>query len=200
MSSMNCASCGAPVEIKNRFSKVFVCGYCGTHLKVSETGLDIAGKYPKLAEFPSIFHVGSKGTILGKPFSALGRMRYKYQGGYYDEWFIDLDGEKSWFTEYEGTFTLYTDLFEAVDIPDVNGIKAGQNIIVGEKKVMVKEKGRAVVEGGEGELYFYVEPGSDVVYLDAVSEGKKVSIEYTGDEVEMFSGRPLLKRDIVVEN
>jgi len=72
--------------------------------------------------------------------------------------------------------------------------------MVGDKKVMVKEKGHAVVDGGEGELYFYVEPGTEVVYLDAVSEGKKVSIEYTENEVEMFAGRPLLKRDIVVEN
>jgi hypothetical protein len=199
MSSMNCASCGAPVEIVNRFSKVLVCGYCGTHLKVSDGGIEIAGKYPKLADFPSIFQVGSRGTILGKPFTALGRMRYKYQGGHFDEWFVEYDGDKAWFTEDDGTYTLYTDLFEAVEIPDISTVKAGQNMLVGDKKVMIKEKGKAVVEGGEGELFFYVEPGSEVIYLDAVSEGKKVSIEYTEDEVEMFTGRPLLKRDIVVE-
>jgi hypothetical protein len=199
MSSMNCASCGAPVEIVNRFSKVLVCGYCGTHLKVSDGGVEIAGKYPKLADFPSIFQVGSRGTILGKPFTALGRMRYKYQGGHFDEWFVEYDGDKAWFTEDDGTYTLYTDLFEAVEIPDISTVKAGQNMLVGDKKVMIKEKGKAVVEGGEGELFFYVEPGSEVIYLDAVSEGKKVSIEYTEDEVEMFTGRPLLKRDIVVE-
>lgn len=197
---MNCSSCGAPVEIKNRFSKVFVCGYCGSHLKISDSGLDLAGKYPKLAEFPSVFSVGSRGKILGKPFTALGRMRYRYHGGFYDEWFIDLDEEKAWFTEDEGTFTLYTDLFEAVDIPDIKSVKAGQNIVVGDKKVMIKERGEAVVEGGEGELYFYVEPGTKVFYLDAVAEGKKVSIEFTEDEVEMFTGRPLLKRDVVVDN
>lgn len=200
MSSMNCASCGAPVEIKNRFSKVFVCDYCGTHLRVKDGGFDIAGKFPKLADFPSVFRVGSKGTILGKPFTALGRMRYKYQGGFFDEWFIDLDGEKAWFTEDEGTFTLYTDIYESVDIPDINSIRPGQNIMVGDKKVMVKEKGKAVVDGGEGELFFYVEPGSEVIYLDAVAEGKKVSVEYTENEVEMFAGRPLLKRDIIVDN
>lgn len=197
---MNCTSCGAAIEIKNRFSKVFVCDYCGTHLRVSDSGLDIAGKHPRLADFPSVFSVGTKGTILSKPFTALGRMRYRYQGGYYDEWFIELDGENAWFTEDEGTYTLYTDLYEAVDIPDIDSIRPGQNIMVGDKKVMVKEKGKAVVEGGEGELFFYVEPGSEVVYLDAVSEGKKVSVEYTGSEVEMFSGRPLLKRDIIVDN
>ncbi len=199
MPAMNCASCGAPVEIKNRFSKVLVCGYCGTHLKVDDAGVAVAGKYPKLADFPSIFQVGTHGTILGKPFTALGRMRYKYQGGHFDEWFIDYDGDRAWFTEDDGTYTLYTDLFEAVEIPDISTVKAGQNMLVGDKKVMIKEKGKAVVEGGEGELSFYVEPGSEVTYLDAVSEGKKVSIEYTEDEVEMFTGRPLLKRDIVIE-
>lgn len=199
MTSMNCASCGAPVEITNRFSKVLVCSYCGTHLKVDDGGVAVAGKYPKLADFPSIFQVGTCGTILGKPFTALGRMRYKYQGGHFDEWFIDYEGDRAWFTEDDGTYTLYTDLFEAVEIPDISTVKAGQNMLVGDKKVMIKEKGRAVVEGGEGELSFYVEPGSEVTYLDAVSEGKKVSIEYTEDEVEMFTGRPLLKRDIIIE-
>lgn len=199
MSSINCASCGAPVEINNRFSKVLVCGYCGTHLKVSDGGFAVAGKYPKLADFPSIFQVGTRGTILGKPFIALGRMRYKYQGGHFDEWFIEYDGDKAWFTEDDGTYTLYTDLFEAVEIPDISTVRAGQNMLVGDKKVMIKEKGKAVVDGGEGELFFYVEPGSEVTYLDAVSEGKKVSIEYTEDEVEMFTGRPLLKRDIIIE-
>ncbi len=199
MSSVNCSSCGAPVVINNRFSKVLVCSYCGTHLKMSDGGVTVAGKYPKLADFPSIFHVGSTGTILGKAFTALGRMRYRYQGGHYDEWFIEYDGDKAWFTEDDGTYTLYTDLFEAVEIPDISTVKAGQNILVGDKKVMIKEKGKAVVEGGEGELFFYVDPDSEIIYLDAVSEGKKVSIEYTENEVEMFTGRPLLKRDIVVE-
>lgn len=199
MNSYKCPSCGAPIEIKNRFSKIAVCSYCGTHLKVGENSLADAGKHPKLAEFPSIFSLGAKGTILGKPFSVLGRMRYKYSGGYFDEWFIEYDGAPSWFAEDEGTYTLYTDSFDTVDFPPIESVRAGQNITVGDKKMMIKERGRAVVEGGEGELYYYVEPGTEVVYMDAVSEGKKVSIEYTEDEIEIFTGRPLLKRDIVVE-
>jgi hypothetical protein len=198
-SSYTCPSCGAPVEIKNRFSKVAVCAYCDTHLKVNEGALSPAGRHAKLAEFPSIFKIGAKGTILGKPFNVLGRMRYKYSGGYFDEWFIEYDGEPSWFAEDEGTFTIYTDMLETAEFPPIDTVKAGQNITVGDKKMMIKEKGRAVIEGGEGELYYYVEPGTEVIYMDAVSEGKKVSIEYTDDEIELFTGRPLLKRDIIVE-
>jgi DNA-directed RNA polymerase subunit RPC12/RpoP len=198
MSSMSCTSCGAPLEIENRFSKVLVCGYCGTHLKVSGEGLDISGKHPKLAEFPSIFNVGTRGTILGKPFKALGRMRYKTEDSYYDEWFIDYDGETAWFVEDEGTYSIFFEIFEAADFPDPGTISAGQNIEVAGKRVMVKEKGTSVVEGGEGELSYYQEPGTEVTYIDGVAEGKKISIETTEDEVEVFTGRPLLKRDIVV--
>ena len=198
MAQMNCSSCGAPVEITNRFSKVLVCGYCGTHLKVEVDGLSESGKFPKLADFPSILDVGKTGTILGKPFTALGRMQYKGEGYRYNEWFIELDGDTAWLTEDEGSFTLFTEMFDAADIPDINSIRPGQNIDVAGKRVMVKEKGVASVEGGEGELYYYVEPGTSVTFIDGVGDGKKVSIEYSENEVELFTGRPLLRRDIVL--
>lgn len=198
MSSTQCPSCGAPVVVTNRFSKVLVCGYCGTHLKVTDDGFDAAGKHAKLAEFPSIFKVGSRGTILGKPFTALGRMRYNYPGGHFDEWFLEYDGGTAWFTEDEGTYAIFTEVEDALEFPDITGVRAGQNVMVGAKKVMVKEKGTAEVAGAEGELSFYVEPGTKVVYMDGVSEGKKIAIEGTEDEIELFTGRPLLARDIIV--
>ena len=198
MASLNCTSCGAPVEIVNRFSKVVVCGYCGSHLRVLDDGLELAGKFPKLASFPSIFSVGSGGTILGKPFRALGRLRYASAGAHFDEWFLDYDGGAAWFSEDDGTYTIYFDMLEAVDIPDPAGIRAGQNIVVAGKKVMIKEKGVATVESGEGELFYYQEPGAKITFLDGVAEGKKVSIEISENEVEVFTGRPLLRRDIVI--
>jgi hypothetical protein len=198
MSSTQCPSCGAPVEVKNRFSKVLVCGYCGTHLRVTGDGFDAAGKHPKLAEFPSLLKIGCGGTILGKPFSAMGRMRYNYPGGHFDEWFLEYDGGTAWFTEDEGTCALFTEVEEALEFPDITGVRAGQNIVIGGKKVMVKEKGTAEVAGAEGELGFYVEPGTRVTYMDGVSEGKKISIEATENEIELFTGRPLLARDIVL--
>ena len=199
MSSMTCTSCGAPVEVQNRFSKVLVCGYCGTHLKVGGEGsLSEQGKYPKMAEFPSLLEVGKSGTILDKPFTALGRMQYNCEGARYNEWFLQYDGETAWLTEDEGTFTLFTEMYEAVDIPDISSIRAGQNIEVAGKRIMVKEVGESTVEGGEGELGYYVEPGTSVTYVDAVGDGKKISIEYSEGEVELFTGRPLLRRDIVI--
>lgn len=199
MISRQCPSCGAQVEIKNRFSKVLVCSYCGTHLRVTGDGFDAAGRHPKLAEFPSILQVGSRGVILGKRFTAMGRMRYAYPGGHFDEWFLDYDGSPAWLTEDEGTYALFTEVEDAVEFPDMAAVRAGQNVMIGGKKVMVKEKGNAEVAGAEGELSFDVEPGTKVMYMDGVSEGRKVAIEATENEIEMFTGRPLLARDIVLD-
>jgi hypothetical protein len=200
MAGYACTSCGAPLEIKNRFSKVVICAYCGTHLKISGSSLDVAGKQAKLADFPSLLSVGCRGTMLGKPFTAHGRIRYAYQGGFFDEWFIDYDGDPAWFAEDEGTYTLFTEMIEAVEVPsDLGQVLAGQNIMMGDRRVMIKEKGMARVEGGEGELLHYFEPGEEVSYIDGIWEGKKTSIEWTGDEVELFTGRVLLRRDIVLE-
>src|SRR4030042_4598260 len=134
MPASQCPSCGAPVEIKNRFSKVLVCAYCGTHLRVSGDGFDATGKHPKLAEFPSLFQVGSRGTILGKPFPAMGRMRYNYTGGHFDEWFLEYDGGTAWFTEDEGTYSLYAEVEDAAELPDISALRAGQNLLIGGEK------------------------------------------------------------------
>jgi len=200
MAAYTCSSCGAPIEIKNRFAKVIVCPYCGTHHKLTDSGLDPTGKHPKLAEYPSLLRVGCRGTILGKPFTANGRLRYSYPGGHFDEWFLDYDGEPAWFAEDEGSFTLFTEMIESVEMPsDIASLRAGQNIMIGDRRVMIKEKGRATIAGGEGELLHYMEPGEEVSYIDGVWEGKKTSIEYTEDEIEVFIGRVLLKRDITLE-
>jgi hypothetical protein len=200
MAGYACASCGAPLEIKNRFSKVVICAYCGSHLKISDGGFDIAGRQAKLAEFPSLLSVGCRGSMLGKPFVAHGRLRYKYQGGFFDEWYIEYDGEPAWFAEDEGTYTLFTEMTQVADVPaDLGDVRAGANIMMGGRRVMIKEKGRAVIEGGEGELFHYFEPGEEVSYIDGICDGKKTSIEWTEDEVELFTGRVLLKRDITIE-
>ena len=70
-------------------------------------------------------------------------MRYNYPGGHFDEWFLEYDGGTAWFTEDEGTYSLFTEVEEAVEFPDITGVRAGQNVMIGDRKVMVKEKGTA---------------------------------------------------------
>ena len=73
MSASQCPSCGAPVEIKNRFSKVLVCGYCGTHLRLSGDGFDARGQAPEARGVPVPVQGGEHGHHPGQTFYRHGQ-------------------------------------------------------------------------------------------------------------------------------
>ena len=84
-----------------------VCGYCGQSLYIRDTGVDLAGKPAKLAEYPSRLSVGAQGHVRGQGFRVLGRVRYQYEDGFWDEWFLQFDNQRiGWVEEDEGEFTL----------------------------------------------------------------------------------------------
>ena len=195
--NLNCPSCGAPLEIKNRFTKIVVCEYCGSHVDISGANAVPKGKFPKLADFPTIFGIGKSGKIRGKSFRVLGRMRYNYGSGFWDEWYVEYgDDGLLWLQEDEGTLTMFYDHDLVSEFPSYDEVRPGKQFHIGDRKILVKEKGKAKIEGGEGELHHYYEPGTEVYYIDGISEGKKVSLEFGETEVEYFIGEPLRKSEI----
>jgi hypothetical protein len=57
---ISCPSCGGPLQIESAFTPLVVCGYCGQSLYIHDTGVDLAGKTAKLAEYPSRLSVGAQ--------------------------------------------------------------------------------------------------------------------------------------------
>lgn len=196
----SCPACGAPMEVENRFSKLVICQYCGQTAAVTSVGLDPTGKVPLLADFPSILSVGATGTLQGNPFRVLGRLRYKYDEGFWDEWFVVVqDTRKLWLQEDEGTFVAFEKETLTAEIPQFSTIKVGSSIQVNDRKVFVVEKNEAVIGGGEGELHFRVVPGERVDYVDGNSSGKMVSIEFTPDEIHLSVGQAIQVEEIKVD-
>lgn len=188
------------MEVENRFSKLVICQYCGQTAAVTAVGLDPTGKVPLLADFPSILSVGATGTIQGNPFRTLGRLRYKYDEGFWDEWFIVInDTRKLFLQEDEGTFVAFEKETLTAEIPQFDQIKVGSSIQVNDRKVFVIEKNEAVIGGGEGELHFRVVPGERVDYVDGNSSGKIISIEFCPDEIHLSVGSAIQVDDIKID-
>jgi hypothetical protein len=100
----NCPTCGAPLDIENRFVKLATCDFCSSTLLVHDKGLDPTGRTSKLVELPSILYIDATGTLWDKPFKVLGRLRYQAEGSYWDEWFLTFEGgdQPGWLVEDEG--------------------------------------------------------------------------------------------------
>ena len=198
--NLNCPSCGGSINLKDRFSKLAICEWCGTTLVVKDHGLDPTGKTAKLADYPSRFSVGCRGTITGKKFTARGRLRYDYGDGFWDEWYIVfVDGKKGWLQEDEGEFAIYHKQKIKSEIPDFDSIRVGSRMNLNDYSIFVSEKGSAEIAGGEGELLFEIYPGETVKYFEGNADGKLVSVEFSENEIGMSIGEDLDFEEVVLE-
>ncbi len=197
----NCPSCAAPLHVENRFSKVVICQYCGQTCSVSPEGLDPTGEKAQLADFESILSVGSTGSFRGRDFKVLGRLRYKYDGGFWDEWFLSMsDGKKLWLQEDEGEFTAFEKETLTAPLPPFDEISVGSMLDVNGKQAFVTEKNKALIAGGVGELYFAVTPGMTANCVDGNCGGQLLSIEFTPDEINLSVGEEVPIDSIVVNS
>lgn len=192
MTAISCPSCSAPVSVEDRFARLVVCGYCGQTCYVTDGRLDPTGKVGKLTEIPSLFRVGAKGSLNGESFTAMGRIRFSYQGGFWDEWLLFFkDGKVVWVEEDEGELIMHAKTRLTSALPEVSSIKVGSIIKVNDSNLFVTEKVTATLAGAEGQLNFTFVPGEPIVCIDGNAGGAIWSIEATDSEILISKGTVL---------
>lgn len=197
---VNCPNCGAPLQLESRFTTIVVCQYCGTTSYVRDEGLDPTGKMAKLVDYASRLKVGREGTIRGRGFRTLGRVRYQYEDGTWDEWYLQFDdGQPAWLSEDEGEYVLLFKKRLTSPLPPWDAIRVGGFLPVDNDRVFVSEKGTGRVAGAEGELSMVAAPGRAFQYVDGNASGKAVGIVFTENAINFSQGEPLEFQDIQVK-
>jgi len=200
LKKLNCPACGAPLRIDNRFVKLVTCEFCGQVSLLRDTGLDPTGRTAQLAEFPSPLYLDATGILQGKRFRVLGRLRYQYAAGFWDEWFLYFENDKpGWLVEDEGEFTFYNKTTFTGPIPPFETIQVGGTIQLNGRSVFITERGTAVIAGGEGQLAFQVLPGEQIHYFDGTCEGRMLTVEYADDEIEVLVGRAIERNSLIID-
>ena len=199
---LTCQSCGAPIAIENQFIRSVTCKFCGAaYLVTGGEGLDQRGKSASLGDYPSRLRVGQGGTIRGRRFTVLGRVRYAYDEGFWEEWQIAwADGQPpSWLEEDEGYWTLYTRERIRSAIPEFDAVRVGATIKVNTHDVFITEKRRARMIGSEGQFSSVLPISGDFGYLDGTANGQAVGVTYWSDELEIEVGDDLEHHEIQVD-
>ncbi len=198
--TLACPACGASLRIEDRFARVVICEYCGASALVTPEGLDPTGKRAQLLDAPSRFHIGAKGEARGRRFSVRGRIRYSYEDGFWDEWFLlDERGKGRWLQEDEGMYTLYEKKRITTEIPPFGTYRVGARYPIEQLTLFVTETRKARIAGAEGELRFRLLPGDEVGFVDGNAQGRLVSIEFGDEEIELCIGDPLEYEDVTLE-
>ncbi len=199
MIEMNCTSCGAPLKVENQFVRSVTCEFCGsTYIVSGSDTLDEAGKTASLADYPSRLSVGSQGEIKGRGFTVLGRVRYTYGEGFWDEWQIEWhDGAPpDWLEEDEGYWTLYERERVRGEIPPAEKLDVGSTYTINNYNVFLTEKRTARVMGSEGQFSSVLPLQGDFTYATGTADGRLVSVNYWQDEIELSLGTDLEHHEI----
>ncbi len=203
MQNMTCSSCGAPLEVKNQFIRSITCRFCGSTYMVSGSDtLDAVGKMPSLADYPSRLNVGARGEIHGRAFSVIGRVRYAYAEGFWEEWQIVWDdgAPPDWLEEDEGYWTVYRRDRVRGAIPPYDQVKVGQSVTINNKSVFITEKRTARVAGSEGQFSSVLPLTGTFGYIQGTSTENPVSVNYWTDEIELSVGQDLEHNEIKIKS
>lgn len=190
----SCPNCGAELGIKFSASKFVVCEFCQSCLFLEDEAVRNAGKMSVLTEFPSIFCLGGQFSYRNWSFVPIGRVRYDYGRGWWDEWYVaDNKGEFKWITVDEGDIAIEQKAEFEGRIPEFDQTNIGDTVSLKlqglELKFQVTEKNSCTCIGAEGELPFPITPFETYYYLDLSGPNKRIfTIEYTEDGTECYEG------------
>ena len=145
-----CPNCGAELEAKLATTKLVACSYCDSNVLLEDDAVKLAGKQGVMADYPSLVQMHGNYRYRGWQFMAVGRARFDYGQGFWDEWWVvGGDGEGRWLSVDEGDFALE----EPVDIertPSPFELAPGSRITI---------KGRRALRYGKGSRYMHRRSG-----------------------------------------
>ncbi|MBM73754.1 MAG: hypothetical protein CMK59_00020 [Proteobacteria bacterium] len=170
MNKIQCPSCGAEQKIQNPATVSLVCEYCSNIVVWDEAGLKLAGKESRLTEGFSRLFRGATGSVKGQRFAVVGRVRYSFGRGFWDEWYLALEtGEYVWLTEDNHELALQKEIDARQEFKDFHGYSLGDELEIDGETFRVQELGMAKCLGLEGELPSGYLPDETYPYVDGSS-------------------------------
>ena len=186
MHNVSCPSCGASVTFRSTASVMAVCDYCkSTLLKEADTVKDI-GKMSDVLEDYSPIQINTTGVYWNKSFTVIGRIQLRYDGGFWNEWYILFDdGDSGWLSDASGQFVITQRKEDTGVLPEFSSVRVGDTYNLRRSLYAATDKRTAQCISGQGELPFTVGKGWEAKVIDFRSGQRFATIDYS------FSGPPI---------
>ena len=191
MQKAQCPSGGAEVTIISQASVFTVCPYCSSSLYRENMDLRLLGQMAALQDDPTVFQIGTTGIYGNEQFTMIGRVRQKWSGGAWNEWYIYFGSDKYvWLAESQGF--LMVSFNAGGSLPEPQTLEAGSNTILDGVSYEVTDIKNVLCGYAEGELPMVAKQGDPFVSVDLVrGRSQFASISYFQGGAQLYLGEYL---------
>ena len=188
--TLTCPSCGNTINQLTRSPQIVVCPVCNSTNFLNNGKLEDVGKSAVLTDTPSIFEIYKTYRHKDWKFTPIGRVRYDYGDGYWDEWFVRSDNDKeTWVSVDEGEIDIESLVKKGVSVPPFDDVKVGGIVMINRDRMTVIEKNSCTMTGAQGELPFKIIPNESYNYIDLLGPRRiSFTIEYQQSSVDCYKG------------
>ena len=185
--TINCPQCGYLLPLYFRWTKLVQCPSCKSSIFLETLGAKVVGEASELSPEPSLIKLHEPIQIETKTYLPLGKIRYSYGRGFWEEWFLrNRNGKEFWLSVDEGDFVLESKIATPDKLKDFDKITLNQKF--GNYIVTELDEGECV--GFEGELPKKVTIGDTHRYAHLSGVGAALmTVESSIEGVEVYSGR-----------
>lgn len=189
MYSVACPSCGAPVSFRSAASVMAVCEYCQSTLVKDADSVKDIGKMSSVLEDFSPIQITTTGCYIGRYFSVVGRIQLKYDGGFWNEWYVWFDdGTAGWLSDASGQYVFTLQVAAPPKVPAFESIKPGLTLNSGGETFMASDVRTAECIAGQGELPFTVGAGWVAKVADFRFGSKFLTLDYSDEAPQLYQG------------
>ncbi|MEG3145434.1 DUF4178 domain-containing protein [Sphingomonas sp. RT2P30] len=208
MLDAHCPNCGAAIRFRSANLPVKVCDYCRSAIVRSGDHLQAMGRIAEVPEDVSPLQIGSRGEDEGISFELIGRVRWRWSGGGWNEWLaLRADGSTAWIGEAMGRFMVLYEAKPGQGNAVMRRLREDKEVIVGTASTIagtdyvVTDVKEAVCAGSAGELPFSAPLGLTIRSIDLMArDGRCASIQKDRGEVTAYSGRYASLADLRASN
>ncbi len=200
---LSCPSCGAPVPLVSAALPYAVCGHCQTLILREGDDLKAVGKSAVLPFDVSPIQIGTRGTADNQRFEVIGRVRWGWSDGSWNEWLLQVGAGTAWLGEAMGLYVITAEAPELLETPlgrqfaGGGDVPLGATIDVAGAHFTATDIKQAHSLGGEGQLPFPCPADWTMTNIDFRSEaGGALSLQRDGNGVSAWLGRYVSLEDL----
>lgn len=203
-----CPNCGADVVFRSPALPVRICDYCQTSVMRIDEGVRAMGKAAVLPFDVSPIRLGMRGTFDGSAFEVVGRVRWGWTAGSWNEWLVLFaDGSSGWIGDAMGQFSVLRERpLEMIHADALRTLRAGHPAIgaaidVDGDSLVVADSREVHCIAAEGELPFAAPVGWTIHSVDFKgASGAAATFQRDGDESNFYVGRYVTLAELRPQN